>query len=256
MNPQSGNLKSSFLFVGLVALLGAAILSSSFSFRPASAHVSKTFGNLTVELGWNNEPAIAGQLNAAQLTIFTGSSSKPQPVLNAVSNLDATLQYGTVTKKLDFLPSGTTDGQYLATILPTREGSYSVHFKGTVNNQNIDTTINLDDVASSSTIEFPPVSSGSTGISTGSGNATGVSSAVLSQLGGIISQLTNDVDAAKKSADQAAQNSAAAQQSVSDAKAAADRAYMVGITGIGVGAAGIVIAVIALNRRESKLIQR
>jgi len=238
----------------IAALVCLAAFSTLYAVRPASAHVSKTFGSVTVELGWNTEPALTGQMNAAQLTVFTGSASKPTPVLNAVAGLTTTLQYGTVTKQLEFLPSPTVDGQYLAPILPTKEGTYTVIFKGTIQSQNIDTTINLDDVASSDIVNFPPTGSGS--VPTGSGNGTGLSPDVASQLGGIINQLTGDIDSAKKSADAAAQNSAAAQKEVLDAKSSADRSFMIAMTGIGVGAAGIAIAVIALNRRESKTIQR
>jgi hypothetical protein len=246
---------STILTISLViTLTGFAVFVASVQFRPASAHISKVFGNTTVEVGWNNEPALTGQMNAVQLTIFTGTSAKPQPVLNAVANLEITAQYGTTTKKLDFVPSGTVDGQYLASIIPTREGTYTLLIKGAVNGQNIDTQINLDDVASSDTLNFPPSSGGTIG-SGGSGNGT-VSPAIISQLGGVINQLTGDVDSAKKSADTAAQNSANAEKSATDAKNSADRSFMIGLTAIGVGAAGIAIAVAALNRRESKLLQR
>src|SRR5262249_53096269 len=149
-----------------LVLIGFAAVSLGYSARPASAHVTKKFGDLSLELGWNVEPALTGQMNAAQLTVYTGSSDKPQYVINAVGNLQATLQYGTVTKQLEFLPSGTTDGQYLAPIIPTKEGTYTVVIRGTVQGQTIDTSINLDDVASADTINFPPTggSSSSDGV--------------------------------------------------------------------------------------------
>ncbi len=236
----------------LFALIAIAMFSFTYTIRPASAHITKQFGNLSIELGWNIEPALTDQMNAAQLTIYTGSVDKPQYVINAVANLQTTLVYGTTTKSIEFLPSPTTEGQYLAPILPTREGTYTVVFKGTINGQNIDTQINLDDVASIDTVSFPPSSSG--GLSGGTSTTGGtISPGLASQLGGIINQLTNDISSAKSSANAAAQNAADAQKTVQDAKSAADRAYLVGMTGIGVGIAGIAIAVVAINRREKVL---
>jgi hypothetical protein len=229
----------------LVALVAVTV---GYSARPASAHVTKKFGNLSLELGWNVEPALTGQMNAAQLTVYTGSSDKPQYVINAVANLAATLQYGTVTKQLEFLPSPTQDGQYLATIIPTKEGTYTVQFKGNIQGQAIDTSINLDDVASADTINFPPTGTGSS--SSGSGGP------VPANLAGILDQLTNDITGAKTSADTAAQTASADQKAVQDAKNSADTAFLVGTTGIGVGIAGIVIAVVAMSKREARLFQR
>ena len=241
-NKPKKNVVTAVLLFALVSLVA---LSFGHAIKPASAHISKKFGNITVELGWNNEPALTGQMNAAQLTVFTGTADKPQYVINAAANLDTTLVYGTTTKKIEFQPSPTTDGQYLAPILPTKEGTYTVVFKGTIQGQNIDTQINLDDVASSDTISFPPSTSGNTG---GNGNPD-----ITGQLGSIINQLTNEITSAKSSADSAAQNAADAQKIVQDAKSSADRAYLIGMTGIGVGIAGIAIAVVAISKRQSVL---
>ena len=226
----------------LAVLIGFVAVSFGYSAHPASAHITKTFGNLSVELGWNVEPALTGQMNAAELTIFTGSSSKPQYVINAVANLQTTLQYGTVTKPLQFLPSPTTEGQYLSPIIPTKEGTYTVQLKGAIGGQTIDTSINLDDVASVDTINFPPSSTGS--------------NSIPPNLQGILDQLTNDITIAKTSADAAAQTAAADQKAVQEAKSAADTSFLIGVTGIGIGIAGIVIAVLAMSRRETRLVQR
>jgi hypothetical protein len=61
--------------------------------------------------------------------------------------------------------------------------------------------------------------------------------------------LTSQVDDARAAAAQA-QNAAQSAQSI---KASADGAYMFGMIGVGVGVAGIVIAVIALSRKGEKV---
>jgi phosphotransferase system glucose/maltose/N-acetylglucosamine-specific IIC component len=65
-----------------------------------------------------------------------------------------------------------------------------------------------------------------------------------------ITGLTAQIDNATASASKAQQSAQSASQTLQDVKASADRAYMFGMIGVGVGVAGIVIAVIALSRRE------
>ncbi len=230
------------LYVSICVLVLLTFSSFPLNLKPAAAHISKSFGNYIVELGWNNEPALTGQMNAAQLTVVKGSHVETgQPVINALANMTFLVQYGTITKSLNFLPSPTVNGQYLATLLPTQAGTYTVIMNGTIEDQQVNTEIPLDEVASVDTVSFPQ-----TGGSTGSNNA-----AINSQLGTIINQLTNDITDAKNTVNSAAQNYETATKSIQDQKDALDRLYMVSMVGIGLGAAGIVIAVIAITRKTS-----
>jgi hypothetical protein len=62
--------------------------------------------------------------------------------------------------------------------------------------------------------------------------------------------LSNDIDSTRNSIDTIAKNNADTQKSVQDLKNAADRSYMIGMAGIGAGVAGIVIAAVALSRKD------
>ncbi len=73
-------------------------------------------------------------------------------------------------------------------------------------------------------------------------------SAQLSQ--NIVNQLTNDITDAKNTANNAAQSYAKVAQSFQDVKNTTDSLYILSMTGIGIGAAGVVIAVIALTRKN------
>jgi hypothetical protein len=61
----------------------------------------------------------------------------------------------------------------------------------------------------------------------------------------------NDIDNNTGNIDILAKNNMNVQKSIQDISSASDRTYMIGITAIGVGVAGIVIAGVALSRKSS-----
>ena len=93
--------KTALMVLALTGALALSLLSNS-NIRYASAHETKKFGNINIEFGWANEPALAGQMNTAILEITTASDGKP--VANAVGQLQATIKKGGETKALDLLP--------------------------------------------------------------------------------------------------------------------------------------------------------
>jgi hypothetical protein len=131
------------------------------------------------------------------------------------------------------------EGLYGAQVIPSQIGQYELVLKGTVSGQAVDGSVPLDDVADPKQLSFPA-----------SGSAGQVDSTVIDQFRSAITDLTSQVDDAKASADQAQQAAQSAAQSTAGVKASADGAYIFGMIGVGVGVAGIVIAVIALSRRE------
>lgn len=222
-------------------LLATIVFVSPISVKPAEAHITKVFGNYLVEVGWDNEPVYTGLVNAVQVTIKKGSGDSAKPVINALQNMQISVKYGGVTKPLDFLPSSTVDGQYDAPLIPTRVGTYILVFKGTVESQEIDTEISLDDVASVDALNFPSSTSSSTD-----------NSASVSQISSLANQLTNDIEEAKSSADAAAKSVSNVAQSFQEVKDTTDKLYMISMTGVGIGIAGIVIAVIAINKNKKQ----
>ncbi len=208
--------------------------------KSASAHISKVFGNYIVEVGWANEPAFAGIMNNVQVIVKKGSVDNGTAVTNAVANMQISVKYGTVSKQLDFVSSDVA-GLYSSPLIPTRVGSYNVIMKGAIEGQNINTEIPLDDVGSSDTINFPQTSSS---VDTSSN---------MGQIGTIINQLTSDIEEAKNNANTAAQSVANVGKSFQEVKDTTDRLYMISMAGIGIGVAGIVIAVFAISRKSEKI---
>ena len=143
-------------------------------------------------------------------------------------------------------------------MIPTRVGSYSIVLNGTIQDQKISAEISLDLVESKQKLNFPD-SGSSTG--TGGGGVDDTSAVASSgaasnnigpQLQGIVSQLANGIDSTKDSIDTLAKTNADTQKSIQDLKGTNDRLYMIGMSGVGAGVAGIVIAAVALSRRDSQ----
>jgi hypothetical protein len=224
--------KIALMVLALAGVLTFSILTNN-NVHYASAHQTKKFGNINVEVGWANEPPLAGQMNTVTVGLTTASDDKP--IANAVGELQATLKKGGDTKALDLLPQE-QEGEYGAQVIPSQIGEYELVLKGTVSGQAIDGSIPLDTVEDSKQFNFPA----------GADSSDQISSGVIDQFKTAITDLTTQVDEAKAAADQA-QNAAQSAQAI---KASADQAYMFGMIGVGIGVAGIALAVIALSRRE------
>ena len=222
-----------------VTLALALLVNSNVAFVPhAFAHQTMKFGNINIEVGWGNEPSLAGQLNTITVGISNASDNKPVP--NAVGQLQAIIKKGSETKAIDLLPQE-QEGLYGAQVIPGQIGQYQLLLKGTVNGQSIDGSIQLDDVSDPKELTFP---------STGGSDNSQVTSGIIDQVSNAITDLSTQVDGAKASADQAQQAAQNATQSAQDIKASADGAYMFAIIAVGIGVAGIALAGIALSRRE------
>jgi outer membrane murein-binding lipoprotein Lpp len=215
----------------------ALLVNSNVVVQYAFAHQTVKFGNISITVGWANEPPLAGQLNTVTVGVSTVSDNKPVP--NAVGQLQATIKKGSETKAIDLLPQE-QEGLYGAQVIPGQIGQYQMVLKGTIIGQTINGTIPLDDVSDPKQLTFP--SSG------GSNNQ--ITSGVMDQITKAVTDLSSQVDSAKTSADQAQQAAQNASQSAQNIKHSADNAYMFATIAVGIGVAGIAIAAIALSRRE------
>jgi hypothetical protein len=227
---------------------------------PVNAHITKQFGNISVEVGWTEEPPLAGQLNSALIVVekaVTGGNSTP--VSNALSQLDIKEKYGGITKPIEFVPSEQTEGGYEAKTIPTRIGSYSLLMNGSIQNQNItNVEIPLDEVEGTQMFSFPDreisASSGSASGSSSGGNQTTTSSSnneIGAEVEPILSQFSNDIDSIKGSIAKLNSDYANIQNSIQNVKSASDISLIVGMAGVGAGISGVIISLIVLSRRSS-----
>lgn len=194
------------------------------------AHISKTFGNTTIEVGWLSEPPLAGDLNSITLQVESGTSGEQTPVANALANLTLSVKSGTLTKVLDFQPSPTTDGGYQGMVLPTRVGPYSLLVQGDVKGQKIDSDIKIEDVESKSIFSFPDSS-----VDTPNTNN------INQQVQDGISKLSKDIQKSREDLNMSQNEVLGVQQSVDRLQANSNISYLILLTTLGISIAGIVM---------------
>jgi hypothetical protein len=211
------------------------------------AHISNEYGNITIQAGWDQEPPLVDEINDIVVSATRESdlgNSSAIPVRNALADMNIMVKYGDVTKSLDFVPSQDQEGWYEAKILPTRIGSYNLVLNGTIQDQPISDEVQIEDVESTQRLSFPEADIGGSGSSNDATNTNLLSG----QISNILGQITNDINNIREDIGTLAENNSNIQEEIQDVKNAADRSYMVAITAIGVGAAGILIAAAALVR--------
>jgi hypothetical protein len=235
----------------IALFFAAALLLSFLAFnKPAVfAHEEVVIGDIRIVAGWVNEPPLINQLNDVLLIITQVSNG--QPVNNALAQVDASLQKGTETRPLEFLPAEEA-GTYTATILPTQTGQYTVVLRGTISGQAIDGPIDIEDVEDTARFAFP-LSSTTTTTTTAGGGGGGdnqIPQGFIDQLQIVITDLTTQIEEASIAAQEANNSTQSVAESIEELKVSADRAYLFSLIGLGAGTAGIAIGVVALSRRE------
>ena len=218
------------------ALLVAGSLIAAFVFftsytHVSFAHTSKTFGNTTIEIGWLTEPPLASDLNTVTVHVNNESNGEQSPVLNALANLTISAKYGTISKPLDFQPSPTTDGGYEAKILPTRVGPYILVAQGDVKGQKVDGEFKIEDVESKSIFSFPDSS-----IDTTSSNNQN------EQVQDAISKLSNDIQKGNDDLNMSRKEMTDIQESIGSLHRDSGISYLILLTALGIGIAGLVLA--------------
>ena len=154
-----------------------------FSLQSVYGHTEIKVGNYTIEAGWSNEPPLINNLNEVVIFIFENDS----PVRNAMKDLSVSINYGGINKKLNFLPSEESVGQYLADIIPSNLGTYSLNLKGTIGTQNINNDIKIEEVEDAKKLTFPIVSESSNSV----GN-------IGKQITPIMKDLSNQIEETKE----------------------------------------------------------
>jgi hypothetical protein len=149
-------MKSRKLVVPVILAL-AAVIMVPLALHPAEAHITKTFGNVTIKIGWVNEPPLVGDTNAVQIFIYNGTSVNAPPIADTgLNNMTTTIQYGGQTKVLSFDASDDTPGEYDAAVIPTQIGTYNMIIQGTIGGTTIpSTTYPLQDVEAKDKYNFP-----------------------------------------------------------------------------------------------------
>ena len=215
-------LKKYFLFLSV-------LLISGFGMSSAYGHTTIYLEQYEIEAGWGDEPPVVNLPN--KIVIEVAESGEKEGlrigVNSAFKSMTATLMAGGATKELD-INSDPRPGHYYAKIFPTKTGSMSVKLVGELNGLPVDVVIPIEDVESQSIIAFPPVSGSS-------------SAGEISAVKNALSSLQKDVSNIKSNVGDV---------SLTAGGVDIQNAYNFGVFGLSLGAAGVILAIIAMLRRK------
>src|SRR5215208_2583766 len=131
------------------------VVALLLNFQLALAHESITVGDYTLKVGWLGEPPIVGQQNAIVVNVSTNSDEQP---VEDVSDLTVTVSYGGQDKTLTLQPLGEdTPGHFVAPILPTVPGEYTVILGGLLGDTAVEAETHVEEVQPADTLQFPIV---------------------------------------------------------------------------------------------------
>ncbi len=213
----------SYIIVVKIAIFGfIALLISVGMLTPSFAHTTVEVEQYKIEVGWSIEPPVVGIRNDIVIKITESGDSEGtyRGITSAFKNLEGTVMYGGASKTIDF-SGDPKPGYYFSSIIPTKTGSYLMDLQGEIRDITINVQIPIEDVESTSVLDFPPTSS------EGSTDVSALKNAIFS--------LQQDVSKLKSG-----------ETSTSNGGAAYDFA----IFGLSIAAAAIILAIIALIKRK------
>jgi hypothetical protein len=190
----------------------------------ASAHETRSHGDLEMVVGFGTEPAYAGQPNSVQLIL----NHDGEPVVDLGGTLGVEVEFGDETMALELEPNFAVGafgepGDYRAWFIPTRAGQYTFHFTGTIEGEDVDETFTsgprtFGDVNDPAEIQFP--------------EQDPTTGELADRIDREVPRLTTAIDEVRAEA--------------ADASDDATGARTLGLIGVVVGIVGIVVAVTAL----------
>jgi hypothetical protein len=223
---------------GAVTLAAAAAVALALPAAPAAAHEQRHVNGNDVVVGWLEEPAFAGFLNAVQFIATRGG----QPVEDA--RLEVEVVFGGPdgeqrTDPMPLEPAFGAPGEYHATLIPTRPGQYTFSVTGRMDGP-VDEVFTsgpetFNDIEEVSGVQFPEQDPSA------------------GELGEAVTQLQEQLDGARTAAQEAGNRAEGAESELAaareDAASAEDAASLARILAIGAAVGAVAAIVLALVRR-------
>lgn len=150
---------SLFIVAAMCALTFSLAITNS-----VSAHEERKVGSYQFTVGWADEPTFVGFKNGVALIL---KDARGKPVLNLGDALKVEVLFGDQKSDLmalepafDLEEGFGTPGDYRAALIPTRPGTYTFHFVGTIRGQKVDQKFTssektFDSPRSPSEVQFP-----------------------------------------------------------------------------------------------------
>ncbi len=228
MSRKDNTCKQPTLFVCVLLAILSVFLLSGFIYSTVEAHTSVQVEQFEVEVGWDVEPPVVGFRNAIVYEISESPSEGLKTgVISAFKNLESTIRMGGITKVLD-IDSDPRPGHYFSKIIPTKTGSLVIELKGDINGVPVDIEVPIEDVESTTVLDFPQSSGSSSGQE-------------VTSLKNAMSSLQKDVTEIKSKIGSI--DSGSGEINTQDA-------YNFGVFGLSLGAAGVILAIIAMIKRK------
>jgi hypothetical protein len=130
---------------GQQGLIGSLLLSPLTS--PMHDRRTLANGELDVAVGWDIEPAIEGQRNAALIRVMRANVNPTQPIDGVDSTLSVRVHQGEDTREFSLRAVHGRRGDFVADFIPTRAGDYRFAFVGTIEGHPIDAVFDSADGA-------------------------------------------------------------------------------------------------------------
>ena len=148
-----------------VAIAIVAACASLVASSPADAHERRTVGPYQLVVGWLNEPAVAGELNAVDLRVTDTRTTPPRNVEGLQDTLTVDVVHGGLRPvSLKLRARFGQPGAYAADVTPTIRGAYRFVFRGRIEDVTVserDGTFEsgpgrFDDVEDATALQYPP----------------------------------------------------------------------------------------------------
>lgn len=187
-------LSNFFRLLFVFAILAVLLLPAA----TVSAHTSFPTGPYIVEIGWLNEPPVAGQPNAIVVNLSAAKqASSSAPVKMDYSGLTLQVAYGGQSKFLTLQPqSEDTPYNLMGVMTPSVMGKYTVMVTGKLDGDLGSTAVSItmqpEEVVGLDTVQFPNLTQGqaSLGVS-GWMPVAGLAAGILGILLGVIALVRN-----------------------------------------------------------------
>ncbi len=216
------------LFVHYLLPILTILLIGGLGYPTAYAHTTVHVEQYEIEVGWEIEPPVVGFRNAIVYEISESPSEGLKTgIISAFKNLESTIRMGGATKVLD-IGSDPKPGHYFSKIIPTKTGSIVVELRGDINGVLIDIDIPIEDVETTAVLDFPP----------SSGSSSGQEVAALKNAMSSIQQDVSEIKSKLGDVDP------------SSGQFNIESAYNFAVFGLSLGAAGVILAIIAMLKRK------
>jgi D-alanyl-D-alanine carboxypeptidase len=131
--------------VGGVAVAALAILALAPGSALAHEHRTIDDGKYTLIVGWDTEPPIQGQPNAATVQVNLADTDPTQPIEGAEQTLRLQIRQGRTTLQLPLHALMGKPGSYAADVVPDHDGDAQLTLSGSVNGDSVDEVFDTAD---------------------------------------------------------------------------------------------------------------